>query len=162
MSISYQLASTRFTSATYEENMSYRKQQSIEVIYGTPVAIKPLGERVCILIVLEMNNEKNRLEGIGLIKNRMVSDVRHKIYSQPEYNRFIYRGKYFVNREELKEYDNTIVEICDLILFKGKSHLKRHYGITIVSENLFRHWEQFDMIELKKQIIKVFKDKYRK
>jgi hypothetical protein len=113
----YYLASTRFTLTTYAENKAYRENHAIEVIYGSPVIIKPLKEQLCMLFVLEMNNEKNRLEGIGLIKNKMVCDKRHKIYSQLEYNRFIYKGHYYVSRMELEEANKSIVETCDLILF---------------------------------------------
>ena len=37
-----------------------------------------------------MNNERNRIEGIGLIKNLLVVDKRHKIYENNDYNRYIY------------------------------------------------------------------------
>jgi hypothetical protein len=87
-----------------------------------------------------MNNETNKIEGIGLIKNVLVHDKRHKIYDNNEYNRYIYRGKYWLSREQINKFDPDILEIFDTVLFKGKSHLKCRIGITIITEKLFTHW----------------------
>ena len=53
-----------------------------------------------------------------------------------------------------------IVEICDLVLFKGKSHLKRQSGISVLTKQLFTNWD-YSLFKMKEQIrgafIKVFK-----
>ena len=48
-----------------------------------------------------------------------------------------------------------LVDIFDKMLFKGKSHLKRQSGITIVTEKLTKKWEQ-DLDQLKRRIRDIF------
>ena len=117
----YYLACTRFNNSTYEENMQYRKKNNYPVIYGSTLKIRDIYLPGSLIFVVEMNNEKNQIEGIALIENSLVCDRYHKIYDNPEYNKYIYRGKYWLSREML---DPEITKIFDTILFKGKSHLK--------------------------------------
>jgi hypothetical protein len=111
------------------------------VIYGTNIKIQGKYDPGSILFVIEMNNDENRIEGIGLIRNTLVSDKRHNIYENNDYNRFIYRGDYWLSREKLEAFDAELVEICDLVLFKGKSHLKRQSGISVLTKQLFTNWD---------------------
>jgi hypothetical protein len=140
--------------------MAYRLKSGEQVIYGTGFQINakyPIG---VILFVLEMNNEENRIEGIGLISNNLVFDKKHKIYDDTNYNRFIYRGDHWLSREKIIAIDPEIVTIFDKILFKGKSHLKRQSGITIVTKKLASKWE-YDLEILKKQIKNIFIDIFK-
>jgi len=98
-----------------------------------------------------MNNEENRIEGIGLIRNTQVTDKRHNIYSNSDYNRFIYRGDYWLSRDKLEEIDAELVEICDLVLFKGKSHLKRQSGISVLTKQLFTNWD-YSLQQMKSKV----------
>ena len=107
-----------------------------------------------------MNNDKNKIEGVGLIKNQLVLDKRHKIYENGEYNSYIYRGKYWLSRETLENLDPEIIEIFDNILFKGKSHLKCRTGITILTEKLFTHWI-YELRILKNKVKCAFLDYYK-
>ena len=101
-----------------------------------------------------MNNDSNKIEGIGLIRNTLVNK-RHRLYEHIEYNRYIYNGKYWLNREKLDLLDQEITQICDTILFKGKSHLKCRSGISIITEKLFTHWD-YNLDILKDKIKNVF------
>jgi hypothetical protein len=83
-----------------------------------------------------MNNSLNRIEGIGLIKNKIYFDNYYKIYSDGNYNRFVYKSNYRVDRNHLELYYSDILSLFELILFKGKTHLKRGFGITQVPEKL--------------------------
>lgn len=136
----FYIACIRFSNKTYEENMNYRIKYEEPVIYGLTLKIREKYPIASLIFVVEMNNDTNKIEGIGLIKNLLVHDKRHKIYDNNEYNRYIYRGKYWLNREQINDYNKEIVEIFDNILFKGKSHLKRRLGITVITEKLFVHW----------------------
>jgi hypothetical protein len=109
------------------------------------------------MFIAEMNNEKNRIEGIGLIRNQLVSDKRHKIYENNEYNRYVYRGHYWLSRDQL---DVEILQILDTVLFKGKSHLKNRTGISILSEQLFIHWI-YELSTLKNKIKNAFLSHFR-
>jgi hypothetical protein len=107
-----------------------------------------------------MNNDENRIEGIGLISNNIVFDKKHRIYDDSNYNRFIYRGDHWMSREKMLEIDPEIVSIFDKILFKGKSHLKRQSGITIVTEKLVLNWE-YDLEILKRQVKGIFMNAFK-
>jgi hypothetical protein len=156
----FHIASTRFNNNTLAQNMAYRLKSCEPALYGTGFQINAKYPAGIILFVVEMNNDENRIEGIGLISNNIVFDKKHKIYVDSNYNRFIYRGDYWLSREKILEIDPEIVAIFDKILFKGKSHLKRQSGITIVTEKLVLNWK-FDLEVLKRQVkgmfINVFK-----
>ena len=151
----FHIACTRFNNTTYDENMVYRQRFNENVIYGTTLKIRNIYASGGYIFVAEMNNEKNKIEGIGLIKNMLVNDRRHKIYDNDEYNRYIYRGKYWLSREQILNFNPEILEIFDNILFKGKSHLKCRIGITIITEKLFVHWN-YELLCLKKMIKELF------
>ena len=147
----FYLACTRFNNSTYTDNINYRNHNNEDVIYGTPLPIRNIYPAGSLLFVAEMNNETNKIEGIGLIKNLLAVDKRHKIYENTDYNRYIYRGKYWLSREKLDCFDPEISEIFDNILFKGKSHLKRISGITVLTDKLFTNWI-YDMRILKNKV----------
>ena len=155
------IASTRFNNSTLKQNMDYRQKMDIPAIYGPGFQVNtkyPIG---AILFVFEMNNDENRIEGVSLVLNKNVFDVKHKIYEDSPYNRFIYRSNYWISRETLLQIDSEIVEIFDKILFKGKTHVKRQTGITIVTEKIFLKW-QYDMEILKRRIKDLFYTTFNK
>ena len=137
----FYIASTRFNIDTYNENISYRKQSGIPVIYGTSIRIQEKYDAGALMFVVEMNNDENRIEGIGLIRNTLVYDKKHYIYLNSDYNRYLYKGEYWLSRETILAKDAEIVEICDTVLFKGKSHLKRVSGISVLTKQLFTNWD---------------------
>ena len=151
----YHIASTRFNNATYKENMDCRQKAGESVLYGTGICIHQKYEIGCLMFVCEMNNEENRIEGIGLIKNQVVHEKKYKIYSDSDYNRIIYRGSYWLSREQLLLLDEELITIFDKMLFKGKSHLKRQSGITVITEKLTKNWQQ-DLDQLKRRIKDLF------
>jgi len=150
----FYLGTTRFNNVTYKENIDYRTKHNETSIYGTTLRIHNSYPYNSLIFVIEMNNETNSIEGIGTIRNALFTQKRHKIYSNGDYNRFIYHGDYWVSREQINNIDKELVEIFDLILFKGKSHLKRQSGISIITEKLFTNWrcELYDLKERVKQI----------
>ena len=151
----FYLACTRFNETTYTENINYKKKNNEKVIYGTPMKIREIYPPESLIFIAEMNNPQNKIEGIGLIKNLLVHDKRHYIHENDEYNRYIYKGNYWLSREQIDEFEPKILEIFDNILFKGKSHLKCRIGITIITEKLFTHWD-YDLQILKNMIKQLF------
>lgn len=148
------LVSTRFNDNTWEENSLYRKKHKINCIYGTPLEFSP---RICIdanVFVIEMNNTKNKIEGIGLVKNRPHLDKYYKIYQEGNYNRYIYKSNYHLNRDQLLNCNEEIVGIFDYILFKQKTHLKRGSGFTTIPEKLLHHFvtENINIVRTLKDI----------
>jgi hypothetical protein len=134
------IVSTRFNNETWEENLKYRMKHNIKCIYGTPLEFS---EHICIdanVFVLEMNNSKNEIEGIGLIKNRPFLDKYYKIYQEGNYNRYIYKSNYHLSREQLLNSNEILVRVFDFILFKQKTHLKRGSGFTTIPEKLLNNF----------------------
>lgn len=131
------IASTRFSNHTWNENVNYRNKLKYNgCIYGCPQSISSKISDESLLYIFEMNNSLNRIEGIGLIKNKIHYDNYYKIYSDGNYNRFVYKSNYRVDRKQLELYYPDILSLFELILFKGKTHLKRGFGITQVPEKL--------------------------
>ena len=151
----FYIASTRFNNETYNENMSYRKKSDIPVIYGTSIRIQEKYDIGTLMFVAEMNNEENRIEGIGLIRNTQVYDKKHVIYSNSDYNRYLYNGDYWISRDTILEKDDEIAKICDTVLFKGKSNLKRLSGISVLTAQLFTNWD-YKLSVLKEKIRALF------
>jgi hypothetical protein len=137
----FHIATTRFNNDTIIENMAYREKTKIPVIYGTMIKIHRKIDIGSFLFIVEMNNDTNKIEGIGLVKNNLVLEKKHKIYENDDYNRYIYRGNYWLNRKQIMSLNSSVVEIFDKILFKGKTHLKRACGITVLNEKLFIIWK---------------------
>jgi hypothetical protein len=135
--------------------MGYREKHKFPVIYGTMIKIHRKIDIGSFLFIVEMNNDTNKIEGIGLVKNSLALEKKYKIYENDDYNRYIYRGNYWLSRQQIITLDSSIVEIFDKILFKGKTHLKRACGITVLNEKLFISWKQ-NMAFWKKQIRQIF------
>ena len=131
----YYLATTRFNTETWLENENWRKQNQWNgCVYGTPIRIAekyPLGTY---MFVLEMHNDKNKIQGIGLIKNNTYIGKYHKIYSDGNYNSYIYKSMKRVSRKQLNQEQKKVIRILDILLFKGSRHLKRGQGIQIVPD----------------------------
>lgn len=131
-------AVTRFNNETYYQNQRWRENNKyIGCIYNTPRQIKSNIPLMINVIVFEMNNSINKIVGIGLIKNTVICDKYYKIYSDQNYNRYSYKGKYRIDIELLREkmlremnFENIKwIEKLELLLFKGKTHFKRGHGI---------------------------------
>lgn len=131
------LASTRFNTATYNENTQYKLQHQIPAIYGSSFKISNACPHNAPLFLFEMNNETNKIEGISLLRNKLVFKY-HKIHKQSECNRFIYMAQYWLSRDQVHP---SIIKMLDILLFKGKSHCKYLTGITILSSKVFNRWE---------------------
>jgi len=155
----YTLVSNRFTDATWQANELYRKKHSIEgCIYGSPQRFSTRIDLNALIHVIEMNNSKNKIFGIGIIRNMIQVDKYYGIYETGNYNRYVFKGKYHLNREELPK---QLVDGLEHILFKDKTHMKRGSGMTIVPERLLRH-EKFCELNVKREIKRIFWEKYKK
>jgi hypothetical protein len=127
----YKLAATRFNTHTWKENETWRKQNNHNgCIYGTPCKIKDNIGYADSIFILEMQNDENKIKGIGLIKKYPCMDKPYRIYSEGNYNRFTYKSQYRIDMSELSGYNKSIVEMFDTLLFKTKKHIKRAQGIT--------------------------------
>jgi hypothetical protein len=136
------VATTRFTAQTYAENLEYRKRKGLACVYGLQ---EPMSDRCAYgaeVFVFEMNNDTNRIEGIGLIRNVHTGE-KHTIHSNNQYNLCSYVGSYHLTRDQLLEHCNPqwLMEMEEL-MFKGKSNLKRLTGIRLLTDKLLRRKER--------------------
>ena len=86
-----------------------------------------------------MNNEINKVIGIGLIKNR-IYPKQNKIYSDNNYNRYTYLGKKWIDYSLI---DTETLECLEERLFKGKRHLKRSQGIAQVPKDVEKEFQNY-------------------
>ena len=152
----FTIVSTRYNDTTWLENINYRKKHNFDgCIYGAP---HMLSEKILVdslVFVVEMNNSLNRIEGIGLMKNNIRLDKYISVYKDVNFNRYVYKGNYHINREILIRYNSLLVDIFDYILFKEKTHLKRGAGFTTIPEKLLKH-KICHNINIKKEVKELF------
>lgn len=131
------ILSSRFSTDTWTENEQYRNRRNIHgCIYGCPLRISSKIHVNTIAYVLEMNNTTNQIEGVGIIRNYPNFEQPPWIYTNNNYNRYIYQGDYRMDREAIMRYNTELVEAIENICFKGKTHLKRGAGLTLVPDKL--------------------------
>lgn len=152
------IACTSFDNETYFENMEYRKRNNEIVIYSPIRQIRQKYKEGTIFFVAEIINPLNKIEGIGVIRNSVVYDVSRKIYTNPNNNLYTYRGKYWFSRDEINNFDPEIITILENVTCKGKSNIKRGYGIKTITRNIFSHWKDhgYDYDELYSKLKQMF------
>jgi hypothetical protein len=152
----FSLVTTRFDNYTWSENINFREQNNLPgCIYGSPQPMSPKIIQDSLVFVVEMNNQMNQIEGIGVIKNTIRLDKYFRVYETGNFNRYVFRGKYRISREELLKIDDKLVTILDYILFKEKTHLKRGSGFTQIPEKLLKHTKCENM-DIKNTIKHIF------
>ena len=164
----YRLMTTRFTNDTYYELQRYKENNNIQnkCIYNIPIKLRftrvPMSYP---MIVLEMNNTTNKIEGMGFILNETHgSYYQHRVYNNMNYNRFTYKSRFYINlQEEHPDYRNIVrpnpefvscIQTLTRACFFGKGHLKRGSSFTTVpkkhvTEDMNKHL--MDMFLLKYQ-----------
>jgi len=158
----FSIISTRYTSETLNEKRNFMSRHNLEgCLYGAPQPPSPKIPLDSLMFVIEMNNSKNKIEGIGLIRNKAATDKYYKIYNDANFNRYIYRSPYYIERETLERYNAEIVKIFDYILFKEKTHLKRGCGFTTVPEKLLHH-KICNGLDLKRYLQNIFLEHFPK
>ena len=146
------LGVTRFNIETYNENKRWRESRYYDgCIYGSSVKIKESISPQCVMIIFEMNNSLDIIEGIGIIKNTIVHK-KYNIYNDNNYNRYIYKSSFRLDKKDFDESLKEIIRNLEKLLFTGKTHLKRGHGIQIVSDTL----KKLDNFSFDKYFINLF------
>ncbi len=160
--MNFELATNRFNADSLDANNDFKLKHKLPgVVYGSPLKIRDKYIEGIPLFVIEMNIDTNKINGIGVIRNQINYTIPKNIYFNHNWNRFIYSGSYWISRENLIEKSNDLVEKLELCLFKGKGHLKRLSGITIITDKCYRRWE-VDKEEMKRTIKNIFLDTFKK
>lgn len=153
----FTLATTRFNNFTWLENERIRNNSNYKgCIYCAPQQMSPKIDLNSLVFIIEMNNSTNKIMGIGLVRNAISTDKYYKVYDIGNYNRYTFKGKYRLSRDDI---DCVLLETLETLLFKGKTHSKRGAGILRFPEKLLKQCKDSD---LKKEIKKIFIEKFRK
>ena len=151
----YTIVTTRFNKETLIKNYEYRAKHGFKCMYCCPSEMSPKIHYNSPVFVIEMNNSINKIEGIGLIKNKPETKKYYKVHSDGNTNRYIYIGNYFIDRKTIEDYNPQLVQILEQILFKGKTHSKRGSGLTIIPEKVLK-LDICKDINIKKDIKDIF------
>ena len=141
-----QICVTRLSNTTYNENETWKDCRGFTFekrFYNSSIKIKntiPINSEI---IIIEMNVTKNKIIAFGLIKN-ICQQWRYNIYSDDYYNRYTYITSKFMFVEEVSREYMTELEELENIVFKGKGHLKRGFGIQEfpkkkINKNFFQY-----------------------
>ena len=166
------ICTTRFSSETLQQNCAWRRrhQKLDECVYGSPIPMKHAVREGAWMIVLEMQNDANKIAGIGLVKNspnlpsvpipQNSSALKpSSVYSCGNYNRFIYQGAYRIDllsnelELELTREEQLVIKILELALFYGPNHSKRGKGICELPKHVA---SLYDFKECLKQLVQRF------
>lgn len=156
----FTIVTDRYNDETWDASVRYRNKKKIACIYAPPYKLTKSIDINSPVFIIEMNNSKNQIMGIGLIKNKLVTDKIYKVQEDSNHNRYIYIGNYHISREVLDDYNPLLVYVLDEILFKGYTHSKRGSGLTKIPEKILK----LDIcrgINIKKEIKDIFVHYFR-
>jgi hypothetical protein len=166
------ILTTRYNEKTLSANRTFLESSKsggkYKCIYSSPSEISseiPTGSKC---VVLEMNNDTNRIVGLGLIEKR---ECKKKLWVQEwgNYNRVHYSGYFRIDRREIDAVvdsvdsssvdsanllvdslrESKVMKLLDLLCFKGSGHLKRGKGLTMFPVSyLYSYFEKGVDIEL--------------
>lgn len=165
--IPYYIATTRFNTDTWTQNMVYKKKHNINgVVYGTSTPIVHTIPRNQVIFVIEMlnlsSNEKHfpgMITGISIIRNRYSVESK-RIYHDHNYNRYIYSGKYYFPREIFNEKQISMITKIEEQLFYGKTHCKRGKGISKLPRHIYENNKPFLVFLMYLYIKEKYKNRY--
>uniref|UniRef100_A0A6C0K2B8 Uncharacterized protein n=1 Tax=viral metagenome TaxID=1070528 RepID=A0A6C0K2B8_9ZZZZ len=155
-SLKHHIVTSRFNMQTLQENRDFvEKTPTIKCIYCCPDPIAKTIPIDSVLFVLEMNNETNKIAGIGLVRNHAFMH-KYNVYSERSYNRYIYYGKNHIARENMTEEEDRIMKVFDILCFTGSKHMKRGQGIkSFPIETLYKCKRTLDLVGFIAEMFKI-------
>jgi hypothetical protein len=119
---------TIFNEQTRQESEKYREEKLPKgsAIYCSPFPVSKTIPLERNLLVLEMNNDTNEIMAVGIVLNRPKIE-KYFVYKDMNhyYNRFVYLGKYRINRKDMTQEEESVMKAFDNLCFKGNYHMKR-------------------------------------
>lgn len=142
------LLTSRFNNSTFRENRSFINNKSnIGCVYCSPQQVSSMIPFDSVLFILEMNNDKNRIMGIGSVKNSP-KFRKYRVYENHNYNRYVFTGKARIDREDMNEEEENVLKALDILCFKGNHHMKRGQGLlAFPSVMLYRISSVLDLVD---------------
>lgn len=156
----FSVVTGRFNNETLHANYAYRKKRDFKCMYCVPYELSSKILYNTPVFVIEMNNDTNKIEGIGLIKNKPATNRYYKVHQDGNTNRFIYIGNYFIERGVIEDYNPLLVYVLEEILFKGYTHSKRGSGLTSIPEKVLK-LDTCEGMDIKKEIKHIFVGHFR-
>jgi hypothetical protein len=154
------LLTSRFNTETRKQNELYRNEKWPNgCLYCSPEQISqkiPIDAKI---IVLEMDNDTNKIFGIGLLTNKPFFN-KYSIYTDENYNRYNYIGKYRIKREDLTEKEEPVFKALDILCFTGNEHMKRGHGLKAFPMKLLMNCS--NTLEITTFIENMFKTRFSK
>ncbi len=124
------IMTSRFNNSTWTENANYRKRNGKNgCIYCAPIMVSQSVPYDAVMFVLEMNNDTNKIMGIGMVRNHPTSNKCY-VYQNNNFNRYTYTGKYRIDRGSMTAEEDIVMRAFDILCFKGNKHMKRGQGLT--------------------------------
>ena len=153
------LMTSRFNTTTRVENKNFREKKNWTngCLYCTPEPISAKIPFYSKMVVLEMDNDQNKIFGVGFLVNKPVVQ-KYNIYNNNDYNRYNYVGKYRINREELTAQEEQVFAALDVLCFTGNNHMKRGQGLRAFPIKLLLRCK--DLIDIPEFIEKMFLSRY--
>ena len=137
------ILTTRFNNATFQQNMAWRERMEYSgCVYCSPTPMPKLIGQDAIILMIEMNNDENKILGFGMFMNKRKID-KNTIYEDRNYNRYVFKGEIRVDREWLMERNTELIEKLEVLIFKGKDHIKRGVGFTSIPKKKFTFFETY-------------------
>lgn len=127
----YFIMTSRFNNKTWQENCHYRKMYpKFGCIYCSPCMVSSQVPVDSTMFILEMNNDTNRIMGIGMVRNHPKANAL-LVYENANYNRYQFYGKTRIDRTEMTPEEETIMKVFDILCFTGNKHQKRGQGLSL-------------------------------
>ena len=154
------ILTSRFNESTWNENENYRKKSGMKgCIYCSPDLITTKIPIDSAMFILEMNNDTNKIMGIGMVKNHPTVG-KHSVYLNGNYNRYVYNGKYRIDRDDMENKEEEVMKAFDILCFTGNTHMKRGQGLKMFpTDILYRCLKVINLVEF---ITEMFKKRFSK
>jgi hypothetical protein len=154
----FTLMTTRFNNETWSELSQYRIESKIPCVYSSSTPIAQSIPIDSIVFVLEMNNEINRIMGIGMVRNRIIYN-RYRIFEDEKLNKFSYIGKSRIDRIDMTEEEEILMKVFDKLCFLGQRHQKRMIGIKSFPIDMLYNCKVIAEYDIIQHIINMFMKK---
>ena len=150
------ILTSRFSNSTWSENIKYReKKGEFKCVYCSPYNVSQSIKPNSIMFVLEMNNDTNKILGIGMVRNKVKRPYKYNVYHNMKYNRFNYMGSYRIDRSDCNVEEMMLFKYFDNVCFRGNKHMKRGQGLTLFPMSTIYDWkEKLDLVDYIRSMFK--------
>ena len=165
------LMTTRYNTDTWLQYKKWREKYKLKnsYYYSCPLPISETIKIGSILYILEMHNTLNKIMGMGIVTLKEQDSSCYRIYDNDTFNRYHYHCNHYITRDMLSQdtllLENgiwiSILELLELICFKGKRHSKRHMNIARIPMIYYQGNIMIKIMTNLKNIVKNNMKKYR-